>query len=47
MGYGGGLFWAYWCLRVFPSLVDIPSLTKLIGAQVFLLLEFFESLFWR
>jgi hypothetical protein len=46
MGYGGGPFWAYWCLRGFPSLVDFPSLTKLIS-EVSLQLEFFESLFWR
>jgi hypothetical protein len=43
----GVFFGAYWYLRGFLSLVDIPSLTKLIGAQVFLQLEFFESLFWR
>jgi hypothetical protein len=36
MFHGGGLFWAYWYLRGFTSLVDIPSLTKLFNAQVFL-----------
>jgi hypothetical protein len=30
--YNGGLFWAYWYLRGFPSRVNMPSLTRSISA---------------
>jgi len=30
--YGGGLFWAYWYRRGFPSRVSMPSFTRSMRA---------------